>query len=158
MAWLDERQPEDREQRIVHNDFRFDNLVLAPGDPQRILGVLDWELATVGDPLMDLGGALAYWVQADDERIMRALRRQPTDALGMLTRREVVEHYSQRMGLHVEDWVFYEVFGLFRLATIIQQIYRRYHLRDTRNRAFRHYWLAVHYLNRRCLRILHCHA
>lgn len=154
MAWLDERQPEDVAQRIVHNDFRFDNLVLAPEDPQRIVGVLDWELATVGDPLMDLGGALAYWVQADDDRIMRALRRQPTDAPGMLTRREVVELYCERTGVRVEDWAFYEVFGLFRLATIIQQIFKRYHLRETRNRAFRHYWLGVRYLDRRCLGII----
>jgi aminoglycoside phosphotransferase (APT) family kinase protein len=154
MAWLEERQPEDVGQRIVHNDFRFDNLVLAPGDPQSIVGVLDWELATVGDPLMDLGGALAYWVQADDDRIMRALRRQPSDAPGMLTRSEVVEHYRERTGMEVEDWTFYEVFGLFRLATIIQQIYKRYHLRETRNRTFRHYWLGVRYLDRRCLGII----
>jgi aminoglycoside phosphotransferase (APT) family kinase protein len=72
----------------------------------------------------------------------------------MLSRREIVEHYAQRTGLSIDDWVFYEVFGLFRLATIIQQIYRRYHLRQTRNPAFRHYWLAARYLNRRCRRIL----
>jgi aminoglycoside phosphotransferase (APT) family kinase protein len=157
MRWLSERQPRDVASRVVHNDYRFDNLVLAPDDPRRIVGVLDWELATVGDPLMDLGGALAYWVQADDDRLMRALRRQPTDAPGMLTRREVLEHYRERTGLEVEDWVFYEVFGLFRLATIIQQIYRRYHLRETRNRAFRHYWLGVRYLKRRCLGIIRHH-
>ncbi len=78
---------------IVHNDFRLDNVVLAPDDPQRIVGVLDWEMATLGDPLMDLGNSLAYWVQADDDRIMRALRRQPTHLAGMLTRAQVVEHY-----------------------------------------------------------------
>lgn len=154
MRWLSERQPTDVAQRIIHNDFRLDNLVLAPGDPGRIVGVLDWELATVGDPLMDLGSALAYWVQSDDDRIMRALRRQPTDAPGMLTREEVFSRYCSRTGLEVDDWVFYEIFGLFRLATIIQQIYRRYHLRQTRNRAFRHYWLAVRYLDRRCLGII----
>jgi aminoglycoside phosphotransferase (APT) family kinase protein len=154
MRWLADRQPKDVAQRVIHNDYRLDNLVLAPGDPGRIVGVLDWELATVGDPLMDLGSALAYWVQADDDRIMRALRRQPTDAPGMLTREEVVSRYCTRTGLHVDDWIFYEVFGLFRLATIIQQIYHRYHLRQTRNRAFRHYWLAVRYLDRRCLGII----
>jgi aminoglycoside phosphotransferase (APT) family kinase protein len=155
MAWLADRQPADVAARVIHNDYRFDNLVLAPGDPQRIVAVLDWEMATVGDPLMDLGGALAYWAQADDDRIMRGpLRRQPTDAAGMLTRREVVERYAQRSGLPVDDWAFYEVFGLFRLATIIQQIYKRYHLRQTRNPAFRHYWLAVRYLNRRCVRVV----
>ena len=104
--------------------------------------------------MMDLGGAMAYWVQADDDRLMRALRRQPTDAPGMLTREEVVGRYCEHTGTQVGDWVFYEVFGLFRLATIIQQIYRRYHLRETRNRAFRHYWLAVRYLDRRCLGII----
>jgi aminoglycoside phosphotransferase (APT) family kinase protein len=154
MRWLEERQPPDVAQRVIHNDYRFDNLVLAPQDPGRILGVLDWEMATVGDPLMDLGGALAYWVQADDDRLMRTLRRQPTDAPGMLTRGEVVERYGERTGREIEGWAFYEVFGLFRLATIIQQIYRRYHLRETRNRAFRHYWLAVRYLDRRCLGII----
>ncbi|HEY2632454.1 MAG TPA: phosphotransferase family protein [Solirubrobacteraceae bacterium] len=154
MRWLSERQPDDIAQKVIHNDFRLDNLVLAHEDPKRIVGVLDWELATVGDPLMDLGSALAYWVQADDDRIMRALRRQPTDAPGMLTREQVVSHYCSRTGLQVEDWLFYEVFGLFRLATIIQQIYRRYHSREIRNRAFRHYWLAVRYLDRRCLGII----
>lgn len=154
MAWLSERQPQDVGSAIVHNDYRFDNLVLAPEDPTRIVGVLDWEMATVGDPLMDLGSALAYWVQADDDRLMRALRRQPTDAPGMLTRREVVERYCERTGRQVEDWLFYEVFGLFRLATIVQQIYKRYHLRETRNRAFRHFWLGVRYLDRRCLGLI----
>jgi aminoglycoside phosphotransferase (APT) family kinase protein len=157
MSWLAERQPQDVASRVVHNDYRFDNLVLARADPQRIVGVLDWELATIGDPLMDLGGALAYWVQADDDRLMRTLRRQPTNAPGMLTRGEVVEHYCARTGRQVEDWVFYEVFGLFRLATIVQQIYKRYHLRQTRNRAFRHYWLGVRYLERRCLGIIRRH-
>jgi aminoglycoside phosphotransferase (APT) family kinase protein len=155
MRWLAERQPDDVGLRVIHNDFRLDNLVLSPQDPQRIVGVLDWEMATVGDPLMDLGGALAYWVQGNDDRAMRgALRRQPSDAPGMLTRREVVERYAERSGVPVEDWIFYEVFGLFRLATIIQQIYKRYHLRQTRNPAFRHYWLAVGYLSRRCGKIV----
>ncbi len=154
MTWLSERQPQDVGSTIVHNDYRFDNLVLSPEDPTRIVGVLDWEMATVGDPLMDLGSALAYWVQADDDRLMRALRRQPTDAPGMLTRSEVVERYCERTGREVDDWLFYEVFGLFRLATIVQQIYKRYHLRETRNRAFRHFWLGVRYLDRRCLGLI----
>jgi aminoglycoside phosphotransferase (APT) family kinase protein len=154
MAWLDEHQPDDVATVIVHNDFRLDNIVLAPDDPGRIVGVLDWEMATLGDPLMDLGNALAYWVQADDDRFMRALRRQPTHQAGMLTRAQVVEHYRQRTGYAVGDFGFYEVFGLFRLAVIIQQIYRRYRLRQTRNPAFRHYWLAVRYLDRRCRRII----
>ncbi|HST55445.1 MAG TPA: phosphotransferase family protein [Solirubrobacteraceae bacterium] len=154
MRWLAEHQPDDVASCVVHNDFRLDNLVLAPDDPQRIVGVLDWEMATIGDPLMDLGAALAYWVQADDDRVMHALRRQPTHLPGMLTRAEVVEQYAHASGRAVEQWTFYEVFGLFRLAVIVQQIYRRYHQRQTRNPAFRHYWLAVRYLDRRCRRLV----
>ncbi len=154
MRWLSEHQPGDVARCVVHNDFRLDNLVLAPADPGRIVGVLDWEMTTVGDPLMDLGGALAYWVQADDNRFMQRLRRQPTHRPGMLTRREVVAHYAERTGRPVDGWEFYEAFGLFRLAVIIQQIYRRYYLRQSRNPAFRHYWLAVHYLDRRCRKVI----
>jgi aminoglycoside phosphotransferase (APT) family kinase protein len=154
MSWLAERRPQDVGACVVHNDFRLDNLVLAPEEPQRIVGVLDWEMATVGDPLMDLGGALAYWVQADDDRAMQVLRRQPTHLPGMLKRSEVLARYAERSGHPIENWVFYEVFGLFRLAVIIQQIYRRYHLRQTRNPAFRHYWLGTRYLERRCRRIV----
>lgn len=150
MAWLAERQPADVGACVIHNDWRLDNCVLAPDDPQRIVAVLDWEMATVGDPLMDLGGALAYWVQADDDRLMRALRRQPTHAPGMLTRAEVLRRYAERSGRAIDDPAFYEVFGLFRLAVIVQQIHRRYVLRETRNPAFRHYWVAVRYLEHRC--------
>lgn len=154
MRWLDANQPDDVGTCVIHNDFRLDNVVLAPDDPQRIVGILDWEMATVGDPLMDLGGALAYWVEADDDRLMHVLRRQPTHVPGMLTRDEVVAHYAARSGRQIDNWAFYEVFGLFRLATIAQQIYYRYHHKQTRNPAFRHFWLGVRYLDRRCRRIV----
>jgi aminoglycoside phosphotransferase (APT) family kinase protein len=85
MRWLSEHQPDDVASSVIHGDYRLDNLVLAPRDPSRILAVLDWEMATIGDPLMDLGAALAYWVQADDDRVMLALRRQPTHLHGMFT-------------------------------------------------------------------------
>ncbi|MBO9531521.1 MAG: phosphotransferase family protein [Solirubrobacteraceae bacterium] len=154
MRWLDEHQPADTDVCVIHNDYRLDNVVLAPDDPSRIVGVLDWEMATLGDPLMDLGGALAYWVEAGDGPAMKWLRRQPTDAPGMLTRDEVVAYYAQASGRSVADWRFYEVFGLFRLAVIIQQIYRRYHLGQTTNPAFKQYWLAVQYLHLRCRRVM----
>src|SRR5690606_378661 len=123
--WLSERAPEDVASCVIHNDFRFDNVVLDPEDPTRVVGVLDWEMATIGDPLMDLGGSLAYWVQADDDAVMRSTRRQPTHTPGMLRREEVVERYLDAMGLSLPSFVFYEVFGLFRLAVIGQQIYYR---------------------------------
>lgn len=154
MRWLDANQPADVGSVVIHNDFRLDNVVLAPDDPSRIVGVLDWEMATLGDPLMDLGGALAYWVEAGDGRIMQWLRRQPTDAPGMLTRQQVVDYYARQTGRSVDHWLFYEVFGLFRLAVIIQQIYRRYHLGQTTNPAFRTYWIATIYLERGCRRLI----
>jgi aminoglycoside phosphotransferase (APT) family kinase protein len=152
--WLKDRMPDDVGTVVIHNDFRFDNVVLDVNDPQKILGVLDWEMATLGDPLMDLGNSLAYWVEATDDRFHQALRRQPTHLPGMFTRREVVEYYCSRMNLSTDNWTFYEVYGLFRLAVIVQQIYYRYHHRQTRNPAFRHFWLFNHYLHLRAKRAI----
>ena len=120
MGWLDERQPADVATCVIHNDFRLDNVVLAPEDPLRVVGVLDWEMATLGDPLMDLSGALAYWIQADDDATFRAARRQPSDMPGMMTRAEIVEAYAARTGRSVtpEQWRFYEVFGLDRKSVV----------------------------------------
>lgn len=154
MRWLDRHCPDEVAIRLIHGDYRFDNLVLDPDDPLRIIGVLDWEMATLGDPLMDLGNALAYWVQADDDPIFRAFRRQPTHLPGMFRRPEVVEYYCSKMGYAPEQWVFYEVYGLFRLAVIVQQIYYRYHHGQTRNPAFRRFWLVANYLLWRCRRII----
>lgn len=154
MDWLAANTPEDVATCLIHNDFRFDNVVLDERDPTRVIGVLDWEMATLGDPLMDLGNTLAYWVEAGDDRFIQLLRRQPTHLPGMLTRREVVVYYCSKTGLEPKNWAFYEVYGLFRLAVIVQQIYYRYHHRQTRNPAFRHFWLFVHYLHRRCRRII----
>ena len=151
MAWLAERQPADVANCLVHNDFRLDNLVLDMN--REVIGVLDWEMATLGDPLMDLGGALAYWVQADDEDMFRLSKRQPTDLPGMPTRTEVVQRYHERTGLPVQDWAFYEVFGLFRLAGIAQQISQRYALGQTTNPAFKDFHHFVTYLESRCRRV-----
>ena len=160
MRWLHERQPADVATCVIHNDFRLDNVVLEQTpdrpSPLSVRGVLDWEMATLGDPLMDLGGAMAYWIQADDDEYYSQFRRQPSDLPGMLTRAEVVAYYAERTGLAVspEQWTFYEVFGLFRLAVIAQQIYYRYHHRQTRNPAFRYFWLMVGYLDWRCRRTI----
>jgi aminoglycoside phosphotransferase (APT) family kinase protein len=153
--WLAANTPADVATCVIHGDFRIDNLVLDPAEPSRILGVLDWEMATLGDPLMDLGNSLAYWVQADDDLFARSTRRQPTHLPGMMTRHELVAAYCTRAGRELpENRVFYEVYGLFRLAVIAQQIYFRYHHRQTRNPAFKHFWIAVHYLQWRCRRLI----
>jgi aminoglycoside phosphotransferase (APT) family kinase protein len=151
-GWLARQQPPDVGQRLIHNDFRFDNLVLHPHDPTRVVGVLDWEMATVGDPLMDLGGALAYWVEPNDDAFQQRFRRQPSTAPGMWTRAEILAHYCDRTGLSVtsEQWRFYEVFGHFRLAVIAQQIWYRYALGQTHNEAYAVFGPAVGSLERRC--------
>jgi aminoglycoside phosphotransferase (APT) family kinase protein len=155
IAWLDAQQPaHDNASCVIHNDFRFDNVVLASDNPLDIIGVLDWELATIGDPLMDLGSSLAYWVQADDDAVFQSFRRQPTHQAGMLTRREVVAYYGERTGMDVSEWRFYEVFGLFRLMVIIQQIYRRYALGQTTNPQFGGFGDAARYMGMRCRRIM----
>ncbi len=148
MAWLAAHQPEDVAARLIHGDWRFDNLVLDPGDPATVRAVLDWEMATVGDPLMDLGASLAYWVQADDDPVFQMFRRQPSNLPGMPTRAQVVDHYLDRTGLALPagGWAFYEVYGLFRLAVIAQQIWYRYRAGQTTNPAFAQFGAAVTYL------------
>ncbi len=156
MGWLAEHQPADRGSVVVHNDFRFDNLVLDAEDPTMIRAVLDWELATIGDPLMDLGSSLAYWVQADDDPAFQLFRRQPTHLPGMPSRAQFVARYAAARGLAVtpEQWAFYEVFGLFRLAVIALQIHYRLFHGQTHNPAFKVMGPAVLLLEQRCQRLI----
>jgi aminoglycoside phosphotransferase (APT) family kinase protein len=161
MAWLDANKPGDVANCMIHNDFRFDNLVLSREDPTRPVAVLDWEMATVGDPLMDLGGTMAYWVQDDDEEFFRMFRRQPTNLPGMLSRTEFVAAYCEAMApvigqssLTPEQWRFYEVYGLFRLGVIAQQIYYRYFHKQTTNEAYAIFGPAANHLETRCKAII----
>ena len=155
--WLNNHIPADSATCVIHNDWRFDNVVLDANDPTQVIGVLDWEMATLGDPLMDLGCALAYWIEADDNIIMQQSRRQPTHLKGMMTRDEVVEYYLNQTGLQIDNWAFYEVFGLFRLAGIVQQIYYRYYHKQTSNPAFKNFWIIVHVLHAKCLKLIAKH-
>jgi aminoglycoside phosphotransferase (APT) family kinase protein len=143
MAWLDFTQPQDSAARLIHGDWRLDNLVLDLSDQPRITGVLDWEMATIGDPLMDVGASLAYWITLDDDEPFQSMRRQPTDLPGIPSREEYVARYLERTGLAVDEWRFYEVYGLFRLAVIAQQIWYRYRRGETTNPAFAVFGSAV---------------
>ncbi|MEW5735618.1 MAG: phosphotransferase family protein [Thermodesulfobacteriota bacterium] len=131
---------------IIHGDYKFDNVILDPADPLKIIGVLDWEMATVGDPLMDLGSSLAYWVQADDPEEVQAVRMMPTDAPGALKRSEMVRLYEEITGTKIENFAFYHCFGLFRLAVIAQQIYYRFFHGQTKDPRFARLIFAVHIL------------
>lgn len=152
--WLGKHTPADSKMCIIHNDWRFDNVILDTDDPTKVIGVLDWEMATLGDPLMDLGSALAYWIEEDDNIIMQQSRRQPTHLDGMMTREEVVAYYLEQTGLQIDNWTFYEVFGLFRLAGIVQQIYYRYYNKQTTNPAFKNFWIIVQVLHAKCLKLI----
>jgi aminoglycoside phosphotransferase (APT) family kinase protein len=146
MAWLEENRPPDSERGcIVHNDFRLDNVVLDPGEPRRIIGVLDWEMATIGDPLMDLGASLAYWVEDDDPPPFQAMRMMPTNVAGAPTREEVVASYAAKRDFEIEDFGFYYCYGLFRLAGIVQQIYYRSYHGQTEDPRFKNLnlWVGV---------------
>ena len=145
MAWLDANKPDDVDSCVIHGDWRIDNVVFDLGKA-RIVGVLDWELATVGDPLMDLGSSLAYWVDSDDEPAFASLRRQPSHLKGMPTRNEFVNRYLALSDRRCDDFTFYEVFGLFRLAVIIQQIWARFRAGQTTNPAFAGFGDAVNIL------------
>ncbi|SEL38248.1 Predicted kinase, aminoglycoside phosphotransferase (APT) family [Atopomonas hussainii] len=136
-TWLREKMPADHAKPgIVHNDYRFDNVLLDPADPMNIIGVLDWELTTIGDPLMDLGNTLAYWIEAGDPQPMQMMRRQPSNAPGMLTRAEFAAYYAEKAGIELPCINFYYCYGLFRLAGIVQQIYYRYYHGQTQDKRF----------------------
>ncbi len=124
--WLTEHQPAESDATLIHNDYKLDNVVLDPAEPTRIVGVLDWEMSTLGDPLMDLGTSLSYWVEAKDSEEYQFVRWGPTAEPGAMTRRELVELYADKTGRAVDDILFYYCFGLFKTAVVLQQIYYRY--------------------------------
>jgi aminoglycoside phosphotransferase (APT) family kinase protein len=155
MQWLAASLPPDTTKpTVVHNDFRFDNAVLDENDPMKIIGVLDWEMATVGDPLMDLGNSLAYWVQNDDPPEMQLMRLTPVDLQGLFTRKEIVRYYGEKSGRAVDDMHYYYCFGLFRLAVIAQQIYYRYYHGQTKDERFKMLVLAVQVLDQAANRVI----
>jgi aminoglycoside phosphotransferase (APT) family kinase protein len=125
-AWLHAHMPAQSEATLVHNDYKFDNMVLDPEDITQVKAVLDWEMCTLGDPLTDLGTALAYWVDPGDPPDMQMVRWGPTIVPGMLSRAQLAQRYAERTGRDLSQIVFYYVFAMFKVAVIIQQIYYRY--------------------------------
>ncbi len=131
--WLAANMPPESGAAVIHNDFKYDNLVLDPRDLSKTLAVLDWEMATVGDPLMDLGVSLAYWAEPGDPEALRTFGL--TSLPGNYDRRRLLARYAERSGRDIADPVFYYVYGMFKLGVIAQQIYARYkkgHTRDPR--------------------------
>ena len=137
-AWLAEHRPPDGDSggALIHNDYKYDNLVLSSDDLARIIGVLDWEMATLGDPLMDLGTSLGYWVDPGDPPELQTLRFGLTTLPGNLNRRELAQRYAQQGGRDVSNILFYYVYALLKIAVIVQQIYARYKAGFTQDERF----------------------
>jgi aminoglycoside phosphotransferase (APT) family kinase protein len=135
--WLRENRPPDSAGSVlIHNDYKFDNIVLSPEDPRQIVATLDWEMATIGDPLMDLGTTLAYWVDADDPEIWQRYGFGVTKLPGSFTRSQLLHEYALRAGCEIQYPVFYYVYGLLKIAVIVQQIYFRYRQGFTKDPRF----------------------
>lgn len=135
-AWMQEHLPSTHGASLIHNDYKYDNVVLDSNDITKIVGVLDWEMCTIGDPLTDLGTALAYWIDAQDPEDLQQNRWGPTNVPGSLTRAEVVHRYAQKTGSDPSQIAFYLAFARFKLAVIVQQIYYRYHQGLTKDQRF----------------------
>jgi len=135
--WLIQHLPPDSPRAaLIHNDYKYDNIVLAPEDLTRVVAVLDWEMATIGDPLMDFGTSLGYWVEKTDPEEWQRYGFGLTSLAGSFTRAELMDHYVKRSGRRIDDPVFYFAYGLLKIAGIVQQIYFRYQKGLTRDPRF----------------------
>jgi aminoglycoside phosphotransferase (APT) family kinase protein len=140
MRWLADRMPASPPATLVHNDFKLDNVMLNSEDPGRVEAVLDWEMSTVGDPLVDLGLILCYWSQPSDPGGTKpSLTAEP----GWFTPAELVDYYARQTGRDVSRISYYEVFAIFKLAVVLQQIYHRFHRGQTQDERFRHFDVRV---------------
>jgi aminoglycoside phosphotransferase (APT) family kinase protein len=145
-AWLAAHRPADGPPALIHNDFKFDNMIFDP-DLTRITGILDWEMATIGDPLMDLGTSLSYWAEAADPPAYHKMPFGPTASPGMMTRAEIAARYLERSGRTTDHLVFYYAFGLLKTAVIAQQIYYRFAKGITKDARFGAFIFAVRLLS-----------
>lgn len=146
--WLLDHVPAQQRSRLLHNDWRLDNLVFDPAQPARIRAVLDWEFADLGDPLMDLGVLLSYWVEPGDNPLLHRYQWQPSHLPGMLGRDELVQSYFDASGDSDRDWPFYRAFGLFRYLLALQELHVRHALEGGDERQFfRGIWTLIRYLD-----------
>ena len=139
IEWLNANIPNESGASIIHNDYKFDNVMLDPEDLTKITAVLDWEMVTVGDPLMDMGTTLGYWMDRNAEDEMLNMPFNPRVLMENISRRELVEMYSQAVRRELPDMLFFYVFGTFKIAVICQQIYARYVKGFTNDARFEHF-------------------
>jgi aminoglycoside phosphotransferase (APT) family kinase protein len=155
MGWLVEQMPPDSGRAsVIHNDFRLDNTVVDANDPLKVIAVLDWEMATIGDPLMDIGNSLTFRIQADDPEEMRLTDALPPGLQCTQSRTEMVDYYMKKSDFSFNDINYFYCFGLFRLAAIIQQIYYRYYHGQTKDERFAPMIAAVDLLCKKAARAI----
>ena len=135
-AWLGQHIPPTKSASLIHNDYKHDNVVLDLNDVTKIIAILDWEMCTLGDPLMDLGTTLAYWANDEDPDLLKMAASNPSALPGNPSRAELVQMYAEKSGTDIGDMVFYYVYGLFKLAVVVQQIYYRYKHGFTKDKRF----------------------
>ena len=136
MAWLNTNIPAESGATLIHNDYKFDNVMLDPEDLTRITAVLDWEMVTVGDPLMDLGTTLGYWMSRDVGDELLSMPFNPRILMENFTRQQLVDLYASASGRDISNILFYYAFGTFKIAVIAQQIYARYVRGNTKDARF----------------------
>ncbi len=136
IKWLNENIPTESGTSLIHNDYKFDNVMLDPEDLRRVTAVLDWEMVTIGDPLMDLGTTLGYWMSSDTGEELMNMPFNPRVLMENVTRQQLVEMYEQEVGHELPEMLFYYVFGTFKIAVIAQQIYARYVKGFTQDKRF----------------------
>ncbi len=135
-GWLSERIPESPDPAIIHNDFKLNNLILDPDDLTEVRAVLDWEMATIGDPLFDLAVSLSYWTEPTDPEELKEVMPTVTSTPGFMTRKELMDRYAYSSGRDLSEMHWYMVFGYFKLAVILQQIYARWKRGQTTDERF----------------------
>lgn len=136
MQWMQENQPSKYDHTLIHNDFKYDNVVFSDSSWNSISAILDWEMCTLGDPLMDLGTSLGYWTMATDGEMVKNGLPSPTMFEGNPGRLDIVHSYAKKSGREISNLIFYYVFGLFKIAVIAQQIFYRFNKRLTTDKKF----------------------
>lgn len=153
--WLEDKLPTvENQPSILHGDFRIDNMIVDANNPFNVKAVLDWEISALGEPLMDLANTLAYWVQANDPSEFKALAIQPSYVEGMPSRAELLAYYGEQTGIDISHFDFYSVYGYFRNAVILQQIYYRYYHGQTSDQRFATFPVAINVLCNHCRHLI----
>ncbi len=136
VAWLEAKRPASRVVTLLHNDYKLDNMMVDGADPARAVAVFDWDMCTRGDPLMDLGYLLTFWGEAGDPPAWIEGASMPSWRAGFPSRAEAIQRYAENTGFDLGAIQWYHVFGTFKIAVVLQQIYIRFVRGQTQDQRF----------------------